>query len=376
MRPRAWSEIARSATLLAVTTALAPSPVLADPSELFMLRGLLDAEYFNTDAGSRLLAVNEGDAAGGARLRLFAGGDFTHGLQGYVVGEIEGGDATGEGQTETELEQMFLRYSHDGSAPFRVDAGKIVTPVGDFSRRYLSNVNPLIGQPSAYSVDYPVGIVVSGRVKMFDYRAGAIDRPIVNEAYVPAYDTAYRPVLAAGITPTIGLRIGTYVTQGSYLGSEVDPYLPAGQRWQDFDQTIVGVEGEYSRGHFELHADFAYSRTEVPLQSEDCPGQAWYVEPKYTWTPRFFTALRFERNDYTYVEPLSEFFWIASNALFYDLELGAGWRFSPELLLKASYRVDRWKVDDSLRELLPDGQAFAVQLSYSFNVNDWLERPQ
>lgn len=348
----------------------------AQTSDRFLLRGLLDAEFFQTDAGSRLLSVNGGEPAEAARLRLLAAGDFTSGFQGFLAAEVEGGDTTDEGETEAEVEQLFVRYTSPGASRFSVDLGKIVAPFGDFSRRYLSNVNPLIGAPDSYSVAYPIGIVVGAQASAVNYRVAFLDTPTVNENYVPDFDPAFRPAVAVGITPTMGLRVGTYYTWGPYLGHDVEAFIPGGEGWRDFDQQVLGVETEFSRGYFELHADFAVSRTEVPTKSQASPGQAWFVEPKYTWTPRFFTALRIERNDYPYIEPISSSFWIASNALFYDVEAGIGWRFTPDLVVKASYRRDRWKVDDSLRPMLPDGHAFAVQLSYAFNVNGWVERPK
>jgi len=33
-------------------------------------------------------------------------------------------------------------------------------------------------------------------------------------------------------------------------------------------------------------------------------------------------------------------------------------------------------VDDSLNTFFPDGYALSAQLSYSFNVNSWFERPR
>ena len=108
----------------------------------------------------------------------------------------------------------------------------------------------------------------------------------------------------------------------------------------------------------------------------DSHGRVWYLEPKYTWTPRFYTAIRLEHNDYPYIQPIDNTFWLGSNAAFYDVEVGFGWRFNRDLLLKASYRRDHWNVDPSLRPYLPNGHAVALQLSYAFDVRSWFERPR
>lgn len=62
------------------------------------------------------------------------------------------------------------------------------------------------------------------------------------------------------------------------------------------------IEASFSRGHFELQADLARSRYEVPGFARDLRGTAWFVEPKVTFTPRPFAALRYERNDYPYIQ--------------------------------------------------------------------------
>ena len=348
----------------------------AQVGDHLLVKGLLDMGYFKTDPGSVLLSKNGGDGASVGQLRLMAAADFTAGLQGFFLGSVEGVKGSDEKATQFYLDETFVRYSFEGRSHVMVDLGKVALPFGNFSKRNFSSVNPLIGEPDGYNVSYPLGLVVSGRASKLDYRFAMLDKPPANEKYVPKPGRAIRPAFALGFTPMIGMRVGGYFTAGPYLGSEVEPALPAGAGWKDFGETVFGIEAEYSRGYFELNADVAFSSYEVPTHSGTSRGQAWFIEPKYSWTPRFFTALRLERNDYPYIQPVSSAFWIAQNALFYDVEVGAGWRFTPDLIVKASYRKDQWEVDDSMQAYLPDGYSAAVQLSYSFNVNSWLERPK
>lgn len=58
------------------------------------------------------------------------------------------------------------------------------------------------------------------------------------------------------------------------------------------------------------------------------------------------------------------------------MEVGAGYRIAPGAVLKVAYRRDRWNVDDSLKPILPDGYALSAQISYTFNVSSWIERPR
>lgn len=336
------------------------------------IKGLQDLELYKTDPASLLLSKNDGELAGAGRLRLWAAAEFMPGFQGLILGELEGGKATGESGTSAAIEQAFLRYTST-RAHLMVDAGRVVSPVGNFSKRYLSNVNPLISGPASYDVVYPEGVVVTGTLSWFDYRAAVIDRPLSNANYAPEGDRSWRPTVEVGFTPVIGLRIGAYATQGTYLGEGIGWALPAGQGWRRFDQGIAGVTLEFSRGHFELNGDYAFACYAVPTHGELSHGQAWFLEPKYTWTPRFFTAIRIEQNDYPYIQPIDSTLWIAQNVAFHDVEAGAGWRFTPDLVLKASYRRDRWDVSDAMKPYFPNGYAWGLQLSYGFDVRSWFE---
>ena len=338
-----------------------------------VVKGLQDLEAYKTDGDSLLLSKDEGRAAGYGRLQLFAGAEFAPGFQGVVVYEVQGGKADDEDGVQAGIEQGFLRYMAPGAIHLMVDAGRIVVPIGNFSRRYASNVNPLIGAPRSYDVAYPEGAVVTGKVALFDYRVAVINRPLANGDWVPESDAAYRPAVELGVTPTTGLRIGGYFTQGPYLGRNVATAIPGGESWRNFDQQVAGIDLEFSRGYFELQGDLAFSTYEVPTRSDISRGKAWFLEPKYTFTPRFFTALRLERNDYPYIQPVDSTFWIDQNASFYNVELGVGWRFRPELLLKASYDRDYWTVDDAAKSFFVNGYSVGLQLSYGFDIRSWFE---
>lgn len=341
----------------------------AAAAERFLIQGLIDAESWKTDDGSRLLSRNEGEPAANGALRLWAAADLLPGLQAFVLGRVEGGSASEADGYDSAFEQALLRYVATTRLPLIVEAGRMVTPVGEFSRRYLSSVNPLIGQPDTYHVSYPTGLAVSGSVSGVDYRVAVVDRPVANERYVPEGGAAFRPALTVGLTPFVGLRTAAYATWGPYLSDEVP--IPPGVDWKDFDQRVIGVEFRYSRGHFDLHADTSWSEYEVPNQSDASRGWAIYVEPRIVLTPRLFAALRLEYNDYARIVPTSETVWVAQSAALYDIEVGLGYRLAPGLILKASYRRDSWQVPEARRRFLPDGYAVAAQLSYTFDVADW-----
>ena len=286
-----------------------------------------------------------------------------------MLGSIEGGSASEADGYVSELEQALLRYIPSPDLPVIVEVGRMVSPVGEFSRRYLSSVNPLIGQPDTYDVTYPVGAAVTGSIARLDYKAAIVNRPVTHEGYLPEPGSALRPALALGFTPLVGLRTAAYATWGPYLSDAVP--LPPGTDWKDFDQRVIGLEFHFSRGHFDLHSDTSWSEYEVPNIGEASRGWAIYVEPAYAFTPRLFAALRLEYNNYARIVPRSETEWQARNSAFYDAEIGLGYRLGKGLVLKAAYRRDSWQVPQERRSSNPDGYSVAAQISYTFDVLDW-----
>jgi hypothetical protein len=349
--------------LLAVT--------MVSGDEKVRVEGLLDAEYWNTDGGSYVTGKNEDDPGAVGRLRLSALGEFLPGFQGFARGVVEGGEATMDGTTEVDLEQAFVRYTFQ-QHPLVIDAGKIVTPIGNFSRRYLSSDNPLISEPLNYSVSYPVGIAVSGRSGPFDYMAAVLDSPMVNESWVPESSAAPRPAIAAGLTPVVGTRIGVFATAGPYLGEGIEEFLASDESWKDFDQTVYGLDVRFSRGYFELNGELAWSTYDVPGGVGESDGVAWFIEPKFTFTPRIFASMRYEWNDYPYIPSPDPSYpiWFAASTRVAVIEVGLGYRIANGLIVKSAYRQDHEYGSDA-----PDGQSIALQFSYGFDVGSWFRRP-
>ena len=365
---------ARVLPLLALAVLLGTAAGHTSAGEQWTLEGLIDPTLWKTDDGSLLLARNEGDPAADGSLRLWFAADPLAGLELVALGRLSGAsDANG---SETELEQGFLRYTFRTERPLLLEAGKIVTPLGNFSARYLPTTNPVIGAPTSYGVSYPLGLQLAGSWSRLDFRLALVDQPLVNESYVPGEPgSAARPAVALGLTPVTGARIGAYYTRGPYLNADVEPLLPPGAAWKDFEQVVLGLDLQYSRGHLELNADWAESSYDVPSFSDEYRGRAWFADVKYTFTPRLFAALRVEENRYLYTDVDPYAGWIAALPTVRDAELGAGWRVSPATLIKASLRADRWSVDPYVAAYFPDGYAAALQFVQRFDVRSWFEAP-
>jgi len=89
------------------------------------------------------------------------------------------------------------------------------------------------------------------------------------------------------VTLFTGLRFGASYTEGPYLNRHLDEFLPPGAGWKDFDQRLLGFDVQFSRGYLELNGELFFSEYDVPTFSKSVDGTAYYLELKYTWTPRF-----------------------------------------------------------------------------------------
>ena len=354
--------------LLALAAMLTVGATKANAQTSLLVQGVADLELWKTDAGSALLARNEGRFAPLARAHLWTALELPGSLTLYAMGEAEGGPA--EEHTELELELAGVRWAR--SRALVADAGMITSPVGVFAGRRLSNRNALVGAPDAYPVTYPLGAQLSGAMGMVDWRAAMVSLPMTNEEYTPEPSARWRPAAGIGVSPLTGLRIGASWTAGSYLADD-RPTL-AGRPWHGYEQQVLAFDFTASRGYLELWAEAAHSAYEVPGYADPVKGTAAYVEARWTFTPRLYAAARAERNDYPFIEQLTDSSFSATTTDLRDIEAGFGFRPAASQLVKLTWRRDSWHVAPEVRPFLPDGYAVALQFSQSFDVMDLVDR--
>jgi hypothetical protein len=324
------------------------------------LQAIADGELWATDSGSRLLTRNDGHPAALFRLQVLAGAQLSSHVQLFALTELETGPARAGEETEVTVDQLTLRYV--ASPAIVLEGGRLYHPVGAFAARRLSVSNPLIGLPDGYPVVYPWGAQVQGTLSRFDYRVALVTLPISHTGYLPHADARLRPAIGAGFSPVAGVHIGLSATAGTYLSRAVQDSLPPGAAWTDFRQRVLAFDARVSRGYFESHAELSLSGYDAPAHTASTNGLSYYVEGKYTWSPRLFTALRFEVNNYAFIRPSGGASWTARSVQMVNGEAGVGYRVSAALSLKASYRRDHWPPD--ARAFLPNGYAAALQVSY------------
>ncbi|HEY2026774.1 MAG TPA: hypothetical protein VGG78_07170 [Gemmatimonadaceae bacterium] len=337
----------------------------------FLMQGVVDGEAWKTDSASALLARNDGRAATLARLCTWAAAEPWTDVVLFGALEGETGRARPEAGSEVYLEQYGLRLLRSERFVFQV--GKMPHPVGVYASRHMSYRNPLIGDPDGYSLVYPLGASMSGSASIFDYRAGVVSLPLTHEGYTPDPSPSPRPAVGFGVTPVTGVRIGASATVGPYLRSDLAPALLDGRSWRAYQQRVVAADAQISRGYLELFGEAAYGSYDVPGHVA-ANGLTYYVESKYTLTPRLYVAARVERNDYPFIAPLGGTQWTSSSSDFSDAELGTGFRVSASTLLKLSARADRWAPPRSPYAPSANGHALAMQVSRTFDVMDAIGR--
>jgi hypothetical protein len=353
--------------------ALVACVALAAPADAqrVALETLTDIELWETDDSSRLLARNEGRALVAGRMHVWLSARLAESLElrGLGMGEVS---SAKDEHADASLQLVALRYGR--SRALVVEGGEVLYPIGAFAARRFSNTNPLVGAPDLYAPQYPLGVIVSGAAGVLDYRAALVSLPLVNPRYTPEPGRKIRPVVGVGFSAGPGFRVGAAATRGPYLNEALSGQLPAGTAWDDFAQSIVGVDGRYSAGYIEARAEATWSSYDVPTVADEVEGFGWYGEIRGTVTPRFFVALRYEDSKYAFIRPVSPSFWVGTATRQMNGEAGVGYRVSADALLKTSFRRDHWPVQTSPGGMrFPDGYALAVQFSQRLDVMGLLE---
>jgi hypothetical protein len=178
-----------------------------------LLQGILDGEAWSTNASSNLLTRNVGRPAGLGRLQLWGAYEPLRHWVLYAQGEGEAGNARNSVETHDVYSDQFgIQYSP--TQMFVVDAGRLTPLIGTFSSRRFSTRNPLIGMPDGYSLQYPLGVKVSGEMSHFDYRAAMVTLPADHLGYVPKATARLRPAIVRALRLSWARESARHLRQG------------------------------------------------------------------------------------------------------------------------------------------------------------------
>jgi hypothetical protein len=135
--------------------------------------------------------------------------------------------------------------------------------------------------------------------------------------------------VGGGITPTVGLRIGTSLTHGGWQKAGESSAITA-----DRDATIVTIETEYSVRFTKVAGE--WTRDELETGHGDTSASGWFVQGQQTLTPRWFAAARVERMSAPTLNAATGTF---NRLQFHGTEEIVGFRLTPSLTLRAGHRA-------------------------------------
>ncbi|HWK12013.1 MAG TPA: hypothetical protein VNR64_18265 [Vicinamibacterales bacterium] len=237
---------------------------------------------------------------------------------------------------------LYLRARPFARVAFDIQAGRIPTVFGAFARRsYRPDDNPLIGYPLAYQyltslrpdaipasaddlllmrargwrASYPVGASYgeTGVPLISAYRWDTgVEANLALERFDAAVsvttgtlssprtrDDNGRPQVAGrvGWKPALGLIVGASLSRGEFLTGALEDRYRAVLGDHSYAQTAFGLDGEYSKDHWIVRAEWVDSRWRipdlgVPLIRQPLTATSAYVEGRYRVSPRWYVAGR------------------------------------------------------------------------------------
>jgi len=136
-------------------------------------------------------------------------------------------------------------------------------------------------------------------------------------------------VVGGGITPVVGLRIGTSVTHGGWLKAGELPGITQSQH-----ATVVTVETEYSVAYTKVAGE--WTRDAFGTSHGGTSASGWFVQGQQTLTPRWFAAAR--------VEHMSAPALVAATGTFDRMHFNGteevvGFRITPGITLRVGHRA-------------------------------------
>jgi hypothetical protein len=142
-------------------------------------------------------------------------------------------------------------------------------------------------------------------------------------------------VVGGGITPFVGIRLGTSVTHGGWQRAGENPLVT-----EDRSATIVTIESEISFRYTRLAGEWVRDAIETSTGNHVASG--WFVQGEQTLSPRWFVAGRFEQMASPAVISLRDPASLSVIDQRLDgVEETVGYRLTPEITLRAGHRARR-----------------------------------
>jgi hypothetical protein len=263
---------------------------------------------------------------------------------------------TFNGTWQTQMYQLGVRYerplgaqqSGQGALGLRVEAGQMPSPIGLAMLENRQDLNPVISQHSAYYLplpridseipqvfliggNYPLGAQLTLADRRWDARIAITDsspvrgRPFFGEDKPPRMANW---VAGFGVTPAIGLRVGTAFAYGPYARA----FEVIDQSKGDRTASIAQAEAEWSFGYTRIAGEVVRSSLETARATSAVARGGW-IEATQTLHPRVFVAGRadIQRYRYSLVDGTRD------SQSYHRYEVVGGYRITPDLTVRAGY---------------------------------------
>jgi hypothetical protein len=372
------------------------------------LSGTLDVEEYFLRQPAAGLIYSEGSSLFSPRLSLFLDAQAGPRLYVFVQARADDGFDPGEGGRGERLDEYAIRYTPWEDGRFNLQVGKFATMVGNWTPRHDSWENPFVTAPLPYenltglwdttaarSVDqllawagilprpnaggqflqqyrdipviwgpsYSSGAAVFGRVGELEYSIEAKNTPLSSRpgTWSPTETQWQNPTFSGrlGYLPDEMWSFGVSASAGPYLQASAAPTLAPGTGLDQYLEIVVGQDVGFAWHHVQLWAEAYEARFEIPGVG-NADTQAYYVEARYAFSPRFSGALRWNQQVFsTLTDGAGEPVRWSRDA--WRIDVGPCYRFTAHTQLKLQYSVEHQDADS-----LEWGEMLAVQLSARF----------
>ena len=322
-----------------------------------------------------------------ANIEVFAGR-----LYSFVELRGDRGEVQADSSLQLRLEQAFLRVGL--TRTLSLQAGRFVTPFGNFPQRKHTTADPFIrppvnydyrttisrvnvprdvarflewkdephnfrgiGAPIVWAVPYQLGGALFATAGPLDARVAALTSAPSSEPEAWTRLDNFGPSFVARATWQIlpELQVGGSFDRGPYLDRDIEPLMRAANfDPADFIQQIIGFEFTATRALLELRGELLFDRWQLARVSPDPTDLSFYLEGKWKLLPGLAAAARYGRIDFSTVqgEPWD-----------YDIQrwqLGAMYQPARRFELRAEYMLNKGGKAD------PNDNLLSVQAALIF----------
>ncbi|MDB4411187.1 porin family protein, partial [bacterium] len=186
---------------------------------------------------------------------------------------------------------------------------------------------------------YSTGLSLIGAEGKFDYafevkNSGLSSLP---DQWDPSLGDFDDPTFTArlGYRSDAAWALGLSFSRGPYLEPEGEKFLPAGMDRGDLPQTVIGLDARWAHRDLIISGEIIASEYET-LEVGDLRSLSYYLQARWKAAPGLWLAARFGQIFHNSADGPggTSLEWAPDH---WRAELSAGYRFTPDLLVKAQY---------------------------------------